>query len=71
MMFEKQLVGFLDPLTDILHRLRTNRLPERFTLSQLGNMRLKFAVIQVLTPHPVVPFVERNAMVIDRPSSIN
>jgi hypothetical protein len=70
-MFEKQLIGFLDPLTDILHRLRTNRLPECFTLSQLGNMRLKFAAIQVLTPHPVVPFVERNAMVIDRPSSIN
>jgi hypothetical protein len=46
-------------------------LPERFTLSQLGNMRLKFIAIQVFSPHLVVPFVEGNAMVVNHPGGIN
>jgi hypothetical protein len=70
-MLKEQLVGFLSTLTDILYCLRTYRLPKRFTFPKLGDMRLKFAAIQMLSPPPVIPFVERNAMVIDRPSSFN
>ncbi|MCU0553057.1 MAG: hypothetical protein MUC48_27320 [Leptolyngbya sp. Prado105] len=71
MMLEKQLVGFLDSLADILYCLRSDRLPECFTLSQLGNMRLKFCTIQMLSAHPVVPFVKCNAMVINHPGGID
>jgi hypothetical protein len=70
-MLKKQLVGFLNALADILHSLRADRLPERFTLSVFGNMRLKFCTIQMLSPHPVVPFMECNAMVVDHPGSID
>jgi hypothetical protein len=70
-MLKKQLVGFLNALADILYSLRADRLPERFTLSQFGNMRLKFCTIQMLSPHPVVPFMECNAMVVDHPGSID
>ena len=70
-MLKEHLVGFLNTLTDILYCLRTYRLPKRFTFPKLGDMRLKFAAIQMLSPPPVIPFVERNAMVIDRPSSFN
>jgi hypothetical protein len=70
-MLKKQLIGFLDSLADILYGLRTNLLPERVTFSQLGNMTLKFVAIQMFSPHPVIPFVECNAVVIDRPSSID
>jgi hypothetical protein len=70
-MFKEQLVGFLNALTDILYCLRADQLPEGFTLSQFGNMSLKFVAIQVLAPHAVVPFVECNAMVINYPSRID
>ncbi|MEG3866657.1 hypothetical protein QUA46_09920 [Microcoleus sp. MON2_D6] len=71
MMLKKQLVGFLDSLADILYSLRSNLLPERFTLSDFSNMTLKLAAIQMLAPHPVVPFMECNAMVVDHPGSID
>jgi len=32
MVLEEQLVGFLNPFANILHGLRTDLLPERFTL---------------------------------------
>ncbi|MEG4630790.1 hypothetical protein QUB56_14410, partial [Microcoleus sp. AR_TQ3_B6] len=63
------LVGFLNALADILYSLRADRLPERFTLSVFGNMRLKFCTIQMLSPHPAVPFMECNAMVINHSGS--
>jgi hypothetical protein len=68
---KEQLVGFLNPLADILYCLRADLLPKLITLAELGNMNLKFAAIQVFPPHPVVPFVKCNAMVIDHPSSID
>jgi hypothetical protein len=34
-------------------------------------MSLKFGTVQVFTPHPVVPTMQGNAVVIDYPSSIN
>ena len=71
MVLKKQLISFLNALTNILHGLRSYGLPECFTLSQLRNMRLKLAAIQVFAPHPVVPFVKRNAMVIDHPGSVD
>lgn len=70
-MLKKQLVGDRDALTDILYRLRAYQLPECFTLSLFGDMALKFAAIQVLSPHPVVPLVKGNAMVINHPGSID
>jgi len=70
-MLKEQLIGFLNALTDILYSLRSNLLPECFTLSEFGDMTLKFAAIQVLTPHPVVPFVKCNAMVINHSGSID
>ena len=71
MMLEEQLVGFLNSLTNVLNGLRTYLLPEGYTLSQLGDMRLKFRTVQVLAKHPVVPFVKCNAMVINHPSGID
>jgi hypothetical protein len=70
-MLKKQLVGFLNALADILYSLRPDLFPERFTLSVFGNIRLKFCTIQMLSPHPVVPFMECNAMVINHPGSID
>jgi hypothetical protein len=37
-MLKEQLVGFLNALTDILYSLRSNLLPECFTLSEFGDM---------------------------------
>jgi Ribbon-helix-helix protein, copG family len=68
---EEQLVGFLNALTDILHCLRADLLPEGFTLSEFGNMSLKLRAIQMLAPHPVVPFVQGDAMVINHPGRID
>jgi hypothetical protein len=68
---EEQLIGSLNALTDILYCLRAYLLPERVSLPQFGNMSLKFRAIQVLIPHPVVPFVKGNAMVINHPGSID
>ncbi len=34
-------------------------------------MGLKFGTAQVFAPHPVVPFVEGNSMVVDIPSSVD
>lgn len=74
MVLEEQLVSFLNALADLLHSLRANQLPERFTLPQFGNMSLKLGTTQVLAPHAVVPFMEimeSNAVVVDDSSSIN
>ena len=71
MVLKEQLVGAFNPLADILYSLRSNLLPERFTLSNFGNMTLKFAAIQVLAPHSVVPFVKCDAMVVDRPGCVD
>jgi hypothetical protein len=71
MMLEEELVGFINPLADILNSLRTYQLPKRVTLPQLGNMLLKSRTVQALSPHPVVPFVKCNRMVINYPSSID
>ena len=70
-MLEEQLVCLLNALTDILHSLGTDQLPERLTLPQLGNMRLKLGTTQVLAPPAVVPFMEGDAVVVDDSSSIN
>jgi hypothetical protein len=70
-MLKEQLISFFNALTDILYRLRSDLLPKCFTLSQFGNVTLKLIAVQVLTPHPVVPFVKRNAMVINHPGSID
>jgi hypothetical protein len=69
--FEKQLVGFLDALTNILHSLRTYELPEEIALPQSCNVSLKFRTVQVLAPHPVIPFVEGNSVIVDNRSGIN
>jgi hypothetical protein len=71
MMLKEQLVGFINSLTDILYCLRTYQLPKRVTLSELGNVFLKSRTVQVLPPHPVVPFVKGNTFVIDNSSGIN
>ena len=68
---KEQLVGAFNPLADILYGLRSNLLPERFTLSNFGNMTLKFAAIQVLAPHSVVPFVKCDAIVVDHPGDVD
>jgi hypothetical protein len=70
-MLEKQLVRLLNPLTNILHCLRTDQLPEWIPFSELGDMSLKFGTVQVLAPYPVVPAMKGNAMVINHPSSID
>jgi hypothetical protein len=70
-MLEKQLVSFFNALTDILHCLRSNQLPELFRFPQFGDMSLKFCSVQMLTPHPLVAFVEGNTVVIDRSSSVD
>ena len=68
---EEQLVGFLNSLTDVLYSLRAYQLPERNTLSQFGNMRLKFCTVQMLLKHPIVALMESYAMVINHPSGID
>ncbi|MBW4527900.1 MAG: hypothetical protein KME18_22410 [Phormidium tanganyikae FI6-MK23] len=70
-MLKEQLIGFLDSLADILYCLRADLLPEGFTLSEFGDMRLKFAAIQMLTPYSVVPFVECDAVLINHPGSVD
>ncbi|MCY7384637.1 MAG: hypothetical protein LH628_19045 [Microcoleus sp. CAN_BIN18] len=70
-MLKEQLVSLLNPLAYILHSLRTYRLPERITLSQFGDMSLKFGATQMLFEHPIVPFMQRNTVVIDHPSSVD
>ena len=70
-MFEEELIARLNPLADILYGLRSNKLPERITLAPLGNVGLKLGTAQMLFPHPVVPFVNGNAGVINYPSGIN
>ncbi len=68
---EEQLVRLLNPLANVLYSLRTNRLPELITLANLGDMSLKFGAVQMLFEHPIVPFMQRNCVVIDHPSSID
>jgi len=70
-MLEKQLICLLDPLADILHRLRSDKLPKVFTLAKFGDMSLKLGTTQVLAPHSVIPLVEGDAMVVDDPCNIN
>jgi hypothetical protein len=70
-MLEKQLIGFINSLTDILDSLRTNQLPKWITLSELGNMFLKSRTVQVLSPHSVISPVECNRMIIDNSCSVN
>ena len=71
MMLKEQLVSLLNPLADILYRLRAHRLPEGIMLSQFGNMSLKFGTTQMLFEHPIVPFMQRNTVVVDHPSSVD
>ena len=46
-------------------------MPERVTLPKFGNMSLKLGTVEMLFEHPVVPLMQRNAVVIDHSSSIN
>lgn len=73
-MLEEQLIRLLNALANILHRLRSDLLPEFVALPKFGNMSLKLGTTQVLAPHAVVPFMEimeSNAVVVDDSSSIN
>jgi hypothetical protein len=63
--FEEKLVCDRDPLADILNGLGSDRRPELTSFPKFSNMSLKFGTIQMLFEHPVVPFMQRNAMVID------
>jgi len=45
MVLEEQLVGFLNPLTNILHSLRADLLPEGGTLPQLGNVPFELIAV--------------------------
>lgn len=40
-------------------------------LPELGNMSLKFGTIQMLFEHPIVPFVQSNAVIVDHSSGID
>jgi hypothetical protein len=51
--------------------LRTDLLPERNPFTLFSDMSLKLAAIQVLTPHSVIPFMERNHAVVDMSSHVN
>jgi hypothetical protein len=68
---KEQLISLLNPLTDILHSLRTHQLPKRVMFAPFGDMRLKFSATQVLAIHPVVPLMKSNAVAINDPSSID
>jgi hypothetical protein len=41
MMLKEQLIGFLNALTDILYRLRTNLLPELEKLKRIAQQKEK------------------------------
>jgi hypothetical protein len=71
MVLEEQLIGFLNPLANVLHSLRANLLPELDPLTFLSDMSLKLAAIQVFVPHSVIPFMERNHAVRDMSSDVN
>ena len=70
-MLKKQLIGFLNALANVLHRLRTDLLPECNSLASLGDMSLKFCTVQMLAIHTVVPLVKRNATVPNYPRHID
>ena len=69
-LLEKQLIGFVDSLADILYCLRTYLLPVFNTFSQLGNMFHKFVHIQVLAKHFVVSLMQSNTMVVDAATGV-
>jgi hypothetical protein len=71
MVFEEQLIGFIDPLANILHGLRTDKLPERISFPQLGNVLLQLRAVQMLSKHSVVTFMQSDAVVIDYPCRID
>jgi hypothetical protein len=50
-MLKEQLVGFLNALTDILYSLRSNLLPECFTLSEFGDMTREVLLQFKCLPH--------------------
>ena len=69
-MFEEELIGFLNPLTDILYGLRTHLQPPRVPFAKFGDVFLQFCTVQVLAPHSVVPLGSSNTMVIDPSCSV-
>ena len=69
--FEEEPIGFLNALADILHGLRADLLPPLNPLAAFGDMLLELGTVQVLAPHPVVPFVERNTVVVDTSCGVN
>lgn len=71
MVLKEQLIGFLNPLANILHSLRAYLLPESHPLALLSDVSLKPRAVQVFAKHPVVPFVDSNATVPDYPRHIN
>lgn len=68
---KKQFVRLLNPLADVLHGLRANRLPELATLTKSCNMSLKLGTVQMLFEHPVVPPMQRNTVIPNHPSSVD
>ncbi len=69
--FEEQLIRFLNSLADILYGLRTHLQPPGVPFPKLGDVFLQSGTVQVLAPHSVVPFVEGNTMVVDTPCGID
>jgi hypothetical protein len=65
------LVALLNPLANILHSLRTNSLPKRISLPDFGNMSLKLGAVKMLFEHPIVPLMQRNAVVVNYPGGVN
>jgi hypothetical protein len=70
-MLEEQLVRLLNPLADVLYGLRTDRLPELIALAKFCNVSLKLGTVQMFFEHPVVPFMQRNTVVIDYSRSVD
>jgi hypothetical protein len=68
---KKQLIRFVDTLTDVLHCLSVNGFPGRITFSELSNMFLELGAVQVFAPHPIVPTMQRNTVVVNRSRGIN
>jgi hypothetical protein len=68
---KKQLIRFFDTLADVLHCLSVNGFPGRITFSELSNMLLELGAVQVFAPHPIVPTMQRNTVVVNRSRGIN
>jgi hypothetical protein len=68
---KERLIGFLNPLADVLNGLRTYLFPGRLTVPQLGDVSLKFGAIQMLFEHPIIALMKGYALVPDYPSYVD